>query len=84
MKFYRDKYNWNFLNKIEHSELTSLHQSYSYIIQFFKNGKLHNYKNASYIFSDYIEFHLNGTFYGDQDDFTKQSWRKFVKMQIFK
>ena len=83
MKFYRDKYNWNFLNKIEHSELTSIHQSYSNSIQFFLNGKCHNAKNASYIFSDYTEFHLNGTYYGGQDDFDKKSWRKFVKLQVF-
>jgi hypothetical protein len=44
---------------------------------------LHNYKNASYIFSDYTEFHLNGTYYGDQDDFDKESWRKFAKLQAF-
>jgi hypothetical protein len=83
MKFYKDKYNWNFLNKIEHSELSSIYQSYINSIEFFKNGKLHNYKNASYIFSDYTEFHLNGTYYGDQDDFDKESWRKFAKLQAF-
>ncbi len=25
----------------------------------------------------------NGKYYGDQNDFTKKSWRKFVKIQAF-
>ncbi len=84
MKFYRDKFNWNFLNKIEHSELTSIYQSYSNSIQFFKNGKVHNNKNAAYIAdTGYKAFYLKNKIYGINNKFSKKSWRKFVKLQVF-
>lgn len=55
------------------------------IFFFYKNGKQHNNKNASYIkYKKYKEFWLNGEFYGNKNNFTKKSWRRFVKMEIFK
>ena len=51
---------------------------------FFKNGKLHNFKNAAYITSKMEKsFYLNGINYGINYSFTKKSWRRFVKMQAF-
>ena len=53
---------------------------------FYKNGKFNNSKNASYIgpLPGNKEFFLNGTIYGNGNDFTKKSWRRFVKIQVFK
>lgn len=91
MKFYKDK---NYLNKIYSNKLNAVY-SYSYYyslntmnliyaIQFFKNGMGHNPKNADYIHNDgYKEFSLNHKCYGTNDDFTKESWRRFVKLKAF-
>ncbi len=63
-------------------------KSYSNIIIFFKNGKYHNNKNFAHISNTEVkEFYSNGKLYGkvygDQIDFDKKSWRKFVKLQVF-
>jgi hypothetical protein len=83
MKFYRDKHSWDYLYKIKKYELAVIYFS-SMEVYFFKNGKEHNSKNASYIgrFGN-KEFCLNGKFYGNENDFTKQSWHKFIKLQAF-
>lgn len=63
-------------------KLTAVYSHYNYV-QFFKNGKLHNAKNAAYINrSKYKEFYLNEEYY--EYDFTKESWQRFVKLQCFK
>jgi hypothetical protein len=79
MKFYRD-INWN---KIINNKLTAIYLDYN--IYFYKDGKIHNSKNVAYIRYDnrYKEFYLNGKLYGNQDTFTKESWRRFVKLQVF-
>jgi hypothetical protein len=87
MKFYRDTYNYFYDSKIYNNKLTAVYCK-KYIVIFSKNGIWHNNKNASYIeYSGYRQFYLNGKFYGDQDgnqnDFTKKSWRKFIKLQAF-
>ncbi len=91
MKFYKYKNSINFYNKIKINKLTSIYfyitnssnKSY-YGILFFKDGKEHNDKNAAYIRSDeYRLFYLNNKNYGNQKDFTKKSWRRFVKLQVF-
>jgi hypothetical protein len=83
MKFYKGSnrtYYWNFIIK---NSLTAIYEC-SDQINFFKNAENHNIKNAAYIY-DYQckQFYLNGKLYGNEDDFTKQSWRKFVKLQVF-
>jgi hypothetical protein len=79
MKFYKSKN----LYKIRKLSLTAIYDNF-YYVQFFKNGKNDNAKNAAYIDdSGYKEFYLNGKLYGDEDDFTKESWRRFVKLQAF-
>lgn len=53
-------------------------------ILFFKNGNFHNNKNAAFIENTgYKEFHLNDQYYGNNTNFTKSSWRKFIKLQTF-
>jgi hypothetical protein len=83
MKFYvEDKYSLNYLYKIKKYELAAIYCSKS--IWFYKNGKEHNNKNAAYIRYDGNEyFYLNGKCYGYKNKFTKQSWHKFAKLQIF-
>jgi hypothetical protein len=84
MKFYKYTNNINYLNKIYNNKLTAIYKEYD-SITFFKNVKEHNSKNASFIAkSGFKQFCLNGKSYGDDNDFTKESWRKFVKMQVFK
>ena len=83
MKFYKeDRYRFNFWNKIRVMKLNAIYGS-CIIVWFFKNGKQHNPKNASYIVGIYKQFFLNGNFYGYESHFTKESWRKFIKMQVF-
>ena len=92
MKFYKDINGFIFWNKIINNNLTAV---YSYdFVQFFKNGKYHNSKNADYIHNvDYLMFCLNCRKYGFNykstyndgypGSFTKKSWRIFVKLQAF-
>ena len=82
MKFYRDKYPYVFWYKVTVNELTAIYYN-SYYIQFFKNGIYHNSKNASYVNLSEKQFYLNGKYYSNQTKFTKQSWRRFVKLQAF-
>ena len=84
MKFYRDKNNTFYFNKIKNNNLTCVYCD-DIGVDFFKNGKNHNTKNTAYIHNDnkFKEFCLNGKYYGDQNDFNKKSWRKFVKLQAF-
>jgi hypothetical protein len=81
MKFYKCKN----LIKIFDFNLTAVYCNYSYI-QFFKNGMYHNSKNASNVISinAHKYFYLNNKRYGFNDNFTKESWRKFAKMLVFK
>ncbi len=88
MKFYLDKYKNNFYywNKTRINKLTAILNSntldHSKCVYFFKNGDYHNYKNAAYIeINGYKQFFINDHCYG-YNDFTKETWRRFVKMQI--
>ena len=84
MKFYNDKGNSYYWCIIFDNKLTAIHSDYCGI-RFFKNGLYHNTKNADYIDNyGYKDFSLNNKSYGDEDDFTKESWRRFVKLQVFK
>ena len=82
MKFYTYKYGFNFWNKIRVMKLNAIYGS-CFIAIFFKNGKEHNNKNASYVDKNAKSIYLNGKCYGYKDNFTKQSWQRFVKMQVF-
>ncbi len=78
MKFYK---NINY-DIICNNGLTAIY-SCSYYINFLKNGKFHNTKNAAYIHNEYKDYYLDGKCYGDDDSFNKQSWCKFVKLKAF-
>jgi hypothetical protein len=81
MKFYKNKDYYYF---IVNNNLAAIYSNtHNNIIMFFKKGEAHNTKNAAYIDNIIKAFYLNGNFYGNNTDFTKQSWRKFVKMQVF-
>jgi hypothetical protein len=82
MKFYRDKQSWDYWVKITNNKLNAIY--FDIGTWFFKNGKLNNAKNAAYNQNDeYKEFTLNDECYGDETNFTKQSWRKFARLQAF-
>ena len=79
--------------KIKFDKLTAIY-TYNTIkkntyVHFYKNGQDHNTKNAAYIrydnrFNRFKQFYLNGKLYGNHDNFNKKSWRRFVKIQVFK
>jgi hypothetical protein len=83
MKFYIDKFNSYYWGKIYYGKLISIYQSTFKNILFYKYGIRHNIKNAAYINNVYKEFVLNDKYYGNQYTFTKESWRRFVKLQAF-
>ena len=81
MKFYNKK-KWS---EIMECKLTAIYRNNIYIA-FFKKGYSHNIKNASIIYTDnsgYNEFRLNDNLYGYENKFTKESWRRFVKLKAF-
>lgn len=87
MKFYKYKNKNKYSSSlISFNKLTAIYcDDYSFV--FFKDGLRHNYKNAAYVNcinnNVYKEFILHYKYYGNQSDFTKQSWRRFVKLQTF-
>jgi hypothetical protein len=89
MKFYKEyKNSYYYLDKVEYNKLDAIYFSGIENVLFFIEGKKHNNKNAALIhFSANKRFYLNGKLYGkvygNQIDFDKKSWRKFVKLQAF-
>ena len=89
MKFYRENINpVNYWHKIKTNKLNAIYYHFYslnlYRIESYKNGIYHNTKNAAYIdHLGYKEFYLNNQCYGNQYVFTKKSWRRFVKIQVF-
>jgi hypothetical protein len=70
-----------YVNKIRSNNLNAIFHDY-YEVIFYKNGKIHNSKNAAiYSKSRGKNFWLYDMNYSNE--FTKKSWRKFVKMQAF-
>ncbi len=85
MKFYVDVNDYDdYWSKIRVNKLTAIYLNY-WAIRFYKNGMRHNIKKAAVYYSDGFEcFYLNGIYYGDQTKFTNHSWRRLVKMEVFK
>jgi hypothetical protein len=84
MKFYIDKKIFYYWFKIINNNLTAVYVNKNKSIRFFKNGKFHNTKNAAYIaYRSYKEFILNDITFSFGFNFTKESWRKFVKLKVF-
>lgn len=83
MKSYIDKKLFYYWFKIINNKLTVIYCD-SYSNWFFEKGNQHNLKNAAFIRSNgYKVFRLNGYSYGNQGKFTKQTWRRFVKLKAF-
>ena len=90
MYFYRRSFkhysysNYNtyiYVNKIRFNNLNAIFHDY-YEVIFYKNGKIHNSKNAAiYSESSGKNFWLYDMNYSNE--FTKESWRKFVKLKAF-
>ena len=54
------------------------------VIAFYKDGLHHNSKNAAFINNKGFKyFYLNNKCYGFEYHFNKESWRRFVKLQVF-
>ncbi len=92
MKFYIDNNDCNisFWTEIQRNKLTAIYinikeKNNIYEVVFFENGKFHNNKNIAIIniYYGYKQFYLNGKLYGNEDDFTKKTWRKFIKLKAF-
>ena len=81
MRFYKQKTNTNYCGFIFKNKLNAIYQGFAII--FFENGLEHNSKNAAYIGCFLKAFYLNGKYYGNENSFTKELWRRFVKMQAF-
>jgi hypothetical protein len=84
MKFYKDqnKNDFYYYDIICFNNLDAIYYDNNYVI-FLKNGLKHNIKNAAYTNGKYKQFFLNDKCYGYEKDFTKESWRRFVKLQAF-
>jgi hypothetical protein len=84
MKFYVDEYNFTYHSKIIAYRLTAIRYTKYFCCYFYKNGNFHNNKNAAFIYYSGVKyFYLNEKGYGDHNNFTKKSWRKFVKLITF-
>jgi hypothetical protein len=84
MKFYKEIIGYYYFSKIVNNKLTSIYCGF-YTIAFYKNGTEHNNKNYACIanINKNKYFYLNGKNYSSYRCFTKQLWRKFVKLQVF-
>ena len=82
MRFYKFINSLYYRNKIKDNNLTAIYTDYN-SVTFYVNGKFNNFKNAAYV-TNYgsKQFCLNHISYG-YNNFTKQSWRKFVKLKAF-
>lgn len=88
MKFYKFAQDFRYYQYVSYYNLTCILTSKNHVL-FYKNGFKHNTKNAAYIsYNKYKKisyrcFYLNARLYGYKKDFTKSSWRKYIKLQIF-
>ena len=83
MKFYKINY-ISYFNKKNSAIFNTLNIQSIPCVRFIKNGKHHNPKNASFIlYNKSKSFYLNSKYYGYENKFNKQSWRRFVKLQAF-
>ena len=91
MKFYLDHFKSFYLIKIKGDKSNAIYINlFTQKIQFFKSGLINNEKDAAILYTVGLGykygdkcFYLNDKFYGTEKDFTKQSWRKFVKLKAF-
>jgi hypothetical protein len=83
MKFFV-KTKLSFWAKIFYGKKTCVYQIKFEAIAFYKNGILNNTKNAAIIYRNNLKsFYIDGVLFSANNKFTKQSWRKFVKLKAF-
>ena len=84
MKFYKgNQSNIFYYDKAKNNKLICVYSD-NIAVDFCENVQNHNNKNAAYInYSGFKALWLNGKCYGTNNDFTKQSWRRFVKLKAF-
>lgn len=81
MKFYKVT-NYIYWSQFINSKLNAIYCDAN--IRFLKNGKHHNPKNAAFInYKGDKQYILNGKYYGNHKDFTKETWRRFVNLNVF-
>jgi hypothetical protein len=83
MRFYKDKELYRFWYYIQENKLTAIFQNLNQEIVFLKKSKCHNNKNAAYIRKYEKHFYLNGNFHGYDSFFSKDSWRRNIKLKVF-
>jgi hypothetical protein len=91
MKFYIDKSDdmseLSYWNKIIFNKFNAIHyDEIEESVRFFFNGKYSNTKNAAHINGNLKGFWFKNKYYGYTNNFTKQSWRRFVrelKLKVF-
>ena len=49
----------------------------------YKNGKIHREEGPAFERNGRKQWWLNNNFYGTNDDFTNESWQRFIKTLIF-
>ena len=85
MKFFHNRHysNTPYLIDIIHNKFDAIYQRSNFCVYFFKNGKIHNEKGAAkiHVYLKIKEFYYNGEYFGI--DFSKQTWKSYVKMLIF-
>lgn len=47
-----------------------------------KNGEFHREEGAAIISNNWTEYYLYGCYYGDNNDFTDETWKVFAKRKI--
>jgi hypothetical protein len=84
MKFYRQRTGpLIFWSKIKNNYITAIYVD-SIAVTFYKNGNIHNLKNAADIkYNGLKSFYMDNICYSYENNFTKHSWRRFVKLQVF-
>lgn len=83
MKFYNESNTKFYLYKIYYDTGSVVIQNAKHDVTFYKNGKMHNLKNAA-LFKDKNKFYfLNGEFHGKNLFFSTKTWRRHVKTHIF-
>lgn len=83
MKFFNESNIKFFLYKIYSSTGLIAIQNAKKEVTFYKNGKMHNLKNAAIFKSKDKFYFFNGVFHGKNLLFTKKTWRRHVKTYIF-
>lgn len=83
MKFYRDRFSSNYWDKINKNKLSSIYLDYDYDIRFYKNGKLHNIKNAAIFFKNGIKKYYKNNKSYERLILNKKHWRKYLISEAF-